>query len=104
MGHTSGMKNEHKILLMEKKQNTMVFKYKLVSKLFIIMVSFIAIINLLCNLFVNLTKFCLDFEINMLTCNRCRRTYYTRQVHSIPHGLCEKMGRLYDKKREEVLE
>jgi hypothetical protein len=54
---------------MEKKHNLKVFKYKLVSKIIIIMVVFIAIINLLCNLFVNLTKWPLEFEINMLICN-----------------------------------
>ena len=73
MGHASGMKNENKILLMEKKQNTMVFKYKLVSKFKIIVVVFIANINLLyINLFVNLTTWNLEFEINILTCNKCR--------------------------------
>jgi hypothetical protein len=45
MGHAPGMKNEQHILLMEKKHNLMVFKYKLVSKFMIIVVVFLAIIN-----------------------------------------------------------
>jgi hypothetical protein len=57
----------------------------------IIVVVFIAIINLLCNLFVKLTTWPLEFEISMLTCNRCRRKCYTQQVHSVPHGLYEQM-------------
>jgi hypothetical protein len=55
MEHTYGMKNKHQILLMEKKHNLIMFKYKLVSKFMIIVVVFLAIINFLCNLFVKLT-------------------------------------------------
>jgi predicted Fe-S protein YdhL (DUF1289 family) len=46
----------------------------------------------------------LEFEINMLTCNRCRRKCNTQQVHYVPHGFMNKWIDLYDKKREEVLE
>ena len=71
MGHAFGMNSKNYILLMEKNRNLMVVKYKLVSKLMIIVVVFIVIINLLSNLFFKLTTWSLEFEISMLTCNRC---------------------------------
>jgi hypothetical protein len=66
-------------------------------------VVFIAIINLLCNLFVKLTKWPLEFEINMLTCNGVDESAILDKFILYHMEFMNKWIDLYDKKERRIV-